>query len=112
MFVVLEFSNGGNDLEHAELKNGAQGLSIFMQVVHSLAGKKLKKNTSHFGCVLVFSFAVAESVLEFEHRDLHWGNILVRETDAPFLVYNINGKSYEIKTHGVSATIIDFSLSR
>ncbi len=56
--------------------------------------------------------SVAETLLEFEHRDLHWGNVLVRESDVNNFVYSICGESYEVKTHGVVATIIDFSLSR
>jgi len=38
-FVVLEFGNGGSDLEHVELKNAAQGLAVFYQVAHALAGQ-------------------------------------------------------------------------
>jgi hypothetical protein len=37
-FVVLEFSNGGDDLEHVTLNNAAQGIAVFIQVAHALAG--------------------------------------------------------------------------
>jgi len=62
LFVAIEFANGGRDLEHTKLKNATQGLSIFLQIAHALA--------------------VSERALEFEHRDLHWGNILVKEFEA------------------------------
>ena len=39
-FIALEYDNGGNDLENAIMKNARQGLSIFLQVAHAMAGTK------------------------------------------------------------------------
>ena len=53
--------------------------------------------------------------LEFEHRDLHWGNVLLKNTEKEFFYYTTgsNQNMYAtIETHGVQATIIDFTLSR
>lgn len=50
--------------------------------------------------------------MEFEHRDLHWGNILVQATDQSLFKYNLGNDVFEVKSNGVVATIIDFSLSR
>lgn len=61
---------------------------------------------------MAISLAVAESQLEFEHRDLHLGNILVSATNDKTLKFCLNGKSIKIRTHGIKATIIDYSLSR
>ena len=36
--MVLEFSNGGEDLEHVVLNNAAQAVSVFWQVALALAG--------------------------------------------------------------------------
>lgn len=58
------------------------------------------------------ALAVAERTLEFEHRDLHWGNILVAQTKDQVMSFRVDNKPYEIKTHGVKASIIDFTLSR
>ena len=55
---------------------------------------------------------MAEETLSFEHRDLHWGNILVGETKEEVVVYPIGNDFYEVKCEKTSATIIDFSLSR
>lgn len=55
---------------------------------------------------------MAESQFEFEHRDLHWGNILVAPTTEKSMTFHLNGESIEVKTHGIKATIIDFTLSR
>lgn len=61
---------------------------------------------------MAISLAVAESQFEFEHRDLHWGNVLVTPTSDASLTFNLNGKSIEVRTHGIKATIIDYTLSR
>lgn len=58
------------------------------------------------------SLAVAEAKFNFEHRDLHWGNILVTPTNEKFLTFSLNGKTIRLPTHGVQATIIDYTLSR
>jgi serine/threonine-protein kinase haspin len=56
--------------------------------------------------------AVAETKFDFEHRDLHWGNILVARTDDKFVEYRVDGKVIKLPTCGVKATIIDYTLSR
>lgn len=65
-----------------------------------------------FNLQVALSLAVAESEFQFEHRDLHWGNVLVSPTAEKFITYYLNGKSIEVPTHGVKATIIDYTLSR
>ena len=95
-FVVLELKNGGQDLENVTLTNAAQGYAVFQQVAHALA--------------------IAEESLKFEHRDLHWGNILIRDCVDKVLSYQLQNNNddhqFEVETSGVMATIIDFSLSR
>ena len=75
-----------------------------------------------------YAMAVAEQVLQFEHRDLHWGNVLIaRQTTVPtcacanFLLtvlqskdisFLINGKEVKVNSHGIAVNIIDFTLSR
>ncbi len=91
-FVVLELNNGGKDLEDLVLSNAGQGLAIFNQVAHALG--------------------IAEQLFQFEHRDLHWGNILVRETSEKLVTFDHGGRRFDVDSMGVIATIIDFSLSR
>ena len=50
--------------------------------------------------------------LQFEHRDMHRGNVLVKRTKEEFIYFRFNNKDYHIKTYGVQATIVDFTLSR
>ncbi|XP_059573612.1 serine/threonine-protein kinase haspin [Alligator mississippiensis] len=92
-FMVLEFEFGGSNLETMKtISSVLTAKSILHQVTASLA--------------------VAEEVLCFEHRDLHWGNVLVKKTNVKELSYMLNGTTYAIPTHGVHVSIIDYTLSR
>ncbi|XP_075734998.1 uncharacterized protein LOC119184061 isoform X2 [Rhipicephalus microplus] len=90
-YVLLEFENGGKTLER--FKGTIQQLeSIFLQVACSLA--------------------VAELELEFEHRDLHCDNVLVKRTEQDCIKFVLNGRELLVRTAGVKASIIDYTLSR
>lgn len=59
------------------------------------------------------ALAVAESAFQFEHRDLHWGNVLISCCDKNKKVrFRLNGTDLEVNTYGVEVCIIDFTLSR
>ncbi|MCJ8749170.1 hypothetical protein PDJAM_G00173310, partial [Pangasius djambal] len=94
LFLILEFEFGGSDLENmnGKLTSMAQAKSVLHQVTAALA--------------------VAEEALCFEHRDLHWGNILVKNTKQKFNQFILNGSVHSIETRGVHVNIIDYSLSR
>ena len=91
-FIALEYGNGGKDLEKFVFRHPGQALAAWKQVAHTLA--------------------VAESHMDFEHRDLHWGNVLIKETREQLVQFTLNGDLYEVDTEGVTTNIIDFSLSR
>ncbi|KAJ2922091.1 hypothetical protein H1R20_g15006, partial [Candolleomyces eurysporus] len=107
VYAIIVLPNGGPDLEaytfSSPSKSGwRQACSIFWQVTKSLAH--------------------AEHLVSFEHRDLHWGQILVRNVSSskPKLkAVNMNAgvKSSKRATmddlaHGVQVTVIDLGLSR
>ncbi|XP_052050002.1 serine/threonine-protein kinase haspin [Apodemus sylvaticus] len=94
LFIILEFEFGGVDLEgmRTKLSSVAAAKSILHQITASLA--------------------VAEASLHFEHRDLHWGNVLLKKTNLKELRYTLNGKTSTIPTHGLQVNIIDYTLSR
>uniref|UniRef100_A0A8C2LXL4 Serine/threonine-protein kinase haspin n=1 Tax=Cricetulus griseus TaxID=10029 RepID=A0A8C2LXL4_CRIGR len=94
LFIILEFEFGGIDLERmrGKLSSIATAKSILHQITASLA--------------------VAEASLHFEHRDLHWGNVLLKKTNLKELHYTLNGKTSAIPTRGLQVNIIDYTLSR
>ncbi|KAK0419937.1 hypothetical protein QR680_014415 [Steinernema hermaphroditum] len=93
MYLLLCLGVAGHDLENFAIKNLKEAASIFTQVA--------------------FSLMVAEHAMEFEHRDLHVGNILVSREKVPEVIsYKYEGNEYHFASHGVKATIIDFTNSR
>eukprot|EP00050_Salpingoeca_kvevrii_P002478 m.194564 g.194564 ORF g.194564 m.194564 type:complete len:1277 (+) comp10619_c5_seq5:558-4388(+) len=92
LFVVFAFSNGGQDLENFNVDAWEQARSIATQV-----------------CV---SLAVAEEAIAFEHRDLHWGNVLIKATPDQRRTAVLGGRKLEYACNGLETNIIDFTLSR
>lgn len=91
-YVIFVQEHGGQDLESFVLKNFDEARSLLVQVTVALA--------------------VGEAAYEFEHRDLHWGNILLSRKDSATLQFNLEGKSLHVRTFGLWISIIDFTLSR
>ncbi|KAJ9563692.1 hypothetical protein OSB04_008852 [Centaurea solstitialis] len=91
-FVVFVQEHGGQDLESFVLLSFTEVRSLLVQVTVGLA--------------------VAEAAFEFEHRDLHWGNILLSRKGCETLRFTLDGKKIDVKTYGVVGSIIDFTLSR
>ncbi|XP_034472737.1 putative serine/threonine-protein kinase haspin homolog [Drosophila innubila] len=92
LYIVLELNFAGNDMSTFTFLNAEQSYHALQQVILTLA--------------------VGEEAFQFEHRDLHWGNILVEETELKHIDYKLNGKDMPVATKGVRVTIIDYTLSR
>ncbi|BDA51282.1 probable serine/threonine-protein kinase haspin at C-terminar half [Coccomyxa sp. Obi] len=93
MYVVFVVANGGEDLEHFQVHSFKEARSILLQTVLALA--------------------VAEAAVEFEHRDLHWGNLLIRRVPVSCRTScRLRRVDIEVETAGVEVTLIDFTLSR
>nr|XP_047124767.1 serine/threonine-protein kinase haspin homolog isoform X2 [Hydra vulgaris] len=74
-YIIMETNYGGVDLEHFSVTTFKQSLLILKKIITALSA--------------------AEKKLMFEHRDLHWGNVLIDDS------------------HGLlNVSIIDFTLSR
>ena len=94
LWAVLEMQDAGTDLERLDESHNCHDVwrvwDIFWQVVLALAK--------------------GEEAVSFEHRDLHLGNICVREhTQAVGAEIDISGK---LGFTGVEATVIDYTISR
>ena len=92
LYVVFVVADGGIDLEHYEPQNFAELQSVLLQAALTLA--------------------VAEEACCFEHRDLHWGNILIRRDGTETVKYRLRGVDITVQAAGVRVTLIDFTLSR
>lgn len=79
---------GGTDLEHYKFKNMKEIQSVLVQLIHALA--------------------LAEDTIQFEHRDLHMGNILIKNTS----IQRFHDQNGSFDFDGIQCSIIDYSLSR
>ncbi|KAI1705624.1 haspin like kinase domain-containing protein [Ditylenchus destructor] len=90
------------DLKKEKLVREIQAGSIFFQAALSLA--------------------IAEEQMEFEHRDLHLSNLMVKTSpkddskntakELPYVSFVFNGTQMKVKKCGVVATVIDYTHSR
>ncbi|KAJ3171879.1 Serine/threonine-protein kinase haspin [Geranomyces variabilis] len=97
LYALVVLPNQGKDLEHSTSFTMPQCQSILRQLVCALAA--------------------AEESMEFEHRDLHWGNVLVRNVashnDEELLVsWTVDGKECRVPHCGLRMCIIDYTWSR
>ncbi|KAH8272145.1 hypothetical protein KR018_002186 [Drosophila ironensis] len=92
IFLIFELKYAGNDMSHYAFKNAEQSYYVLLQILLTLA--------------------IGEEAYQFEHRDLHWGNILLKEINEPQVSFKLNGRNYLVKSKGVNVTIIDYTLSR
>lgn len=59
------------------------------------------------------ALAIAEEMLKFEHRDLHWGNVLIKQVKSKkYVRFILNGKIIRVLSQGIEVCIIDFTFSR
>lgn len=113
VWLIMELSFIGASLELDVPTCPAARLSIVLQVGLALA--------------------VAECELRFEHRDLHWGNVLIRRdcghpqndrsvpdcvyctnhsSTSRSVIYRVDDHPFRVPAYGVNAVIIDFTMSR
>ncbi|XP_032689218.1 uncharacterized protein LOC116852706 [Odontomachus brunneus] len=92
LYIALELGHGGKDLEAFIFQTAEEAYTLFLQTALALA--------------------VAEKAFEFEHRDLHWGNVLISRTKESYVYYNLNGKEIKFPSNNVKVSIIDYTLSR
>ncbi|KAF9301953.1 hypothetical protein BGZ74_006047 [Mortierella antarctica] len=102
LFCIIMLPYGGMDLEHYPINNWQQAWTVLAQVAGSLQARE-------------------QGPSWFEHRDLHWGNILVKETHFQTWSFpmgkggNVSGggqQEYSIPTFGITTLMIDFTLAR
>ncbi|OTF74939.1 hypothetical protein BLA29_009349 [Euroglyphus maynei] len=61
---------------------------------------------------LLLGFVIAEKLFEFEHRDLHLGNILVKPSPYEQLTYVYNDQFLQMPSNNLLVKVIDTTFSR
>ncbi|KAJ2031841.1 hypothetical protein GGI08_009339, partial [Coemansia sp. S2] len=98
LFAVFVLEMGGETLENAPVSTWKEARSIIRQ--------------------LALSMALAERHNQFEHRDLHWGNIMVTRSNSnqtflyqlPPTGARVKSALMSIPSYKVRCTIIDYTL--
>lgn len=127
VYAIIVLPNGGLDLETYKFVNASkmgwrQACSIFWQVSKALAHAE-QLVSFEVGAQHNRSFSDVHASLGSQHRDLHWGQILVKNlpTTGPSPLKSLNqNQSKTLSTrlpmddlaHGVRGTLIDLGLSR
>ncbi|KAK9369679.1 hypothetical protein V1509DRAFT_618787 [Lipomyces kononenkoae] len=91
-YCIIILNNAGIDLEHFQVRSWREAAVIFWTVARSIAN--------------------AEKYVEFEHRDLHWGNIVLHRPETVTDMMANLSLGDEDSDINVKATIIDYTLSR
>ncbi|KAH8395617.1 hypothetical protein KR222_003721, partial [Zaprionus bogoriensis] len=92
LFIVLELKYAGEDMSRFMFADAEQSYHALQQIILTLA--------------------VGEEAFQFEHRDLHTGNILIEATEDQRIAYKLRGKDLSVASKGIRITIIDYTLSR
>lgn len=61
---------------------------------------------------IIMGLMIAEVTMEFEHRDMHSGNVLLQPFDHKYVRYVVRGKKMCIPSFGYRVKIIDTTFSR
>ncbi|KAK4196614.1 hypothetical protein QBC40DRAFT_208922 [Triangularia verruculosa] len=88
-FLVVELGDAGTALEDFPITTAHQLWDIFLHTAIALAR--------------------AEDLIEFEHRDLHEGNLCIRQACPPS---SSAASPYQFGHSGLEVTILDYGLSR
>lgn len=100
-FAIIQLSHHGHDLESHSISTWSEAAHIFWSAVNALAR--------------------GEQECEFEHRDLHWGNVLIDQSEEDVILerlldnLNLEDGGQNILDGGwggVKVTLIDYTLSR
>ncbi|KAI8611896.1 hypothetical protein BC830DRAFT_620306 [Chytriomyces sp. MP71] len=126
LYAVIVLMNGGTDLEHFKIKPVATAANVLTPLKKSFgvntkaSSAATNKTWAMVRSILtqtILSLAAAERKLKFEHRDLHWGNVLCMA--GPQYLYAKTSYfcgedlgSIQVPLEGVKVTIIDYTLSR
>ncbi|KNC96492.1 haspin protein kinase [Spizellomyces punctatus DAOM BR117] len=92
LHALLILQNGGTDLEHHPPLTAPQCQSLLLQLCLSVANAEIQEM--------------------FEHRDLHWGNVLLTTAPPEKYLVDLDGDRIQFSNEGVRICIIDYTWGR
>ncbi|KAI1708019.1 haspin like kinase domain-containing protein [Ditylenchus destructor] len=110
LYLVQVLQDGGVELEKW-LEEFNPLLSPKKIGVYNADEREVQSGSLFFQCAL--ALAIAEEKLEFEHRDAHESNLMVKSaTFQENVRFVFNGHTIRLKACGLVLTIIDYTHSR
>ncbi|XP_037582578.2 serine/threonine-protein kinase haspin [Dermacentor silvarum] len=91
-YLVLQMDYAGIPLSSVQALSSGQAVSVFQQVILTLAA--------------------AEAGLNFEHRHLRLDSVYITSTSREIVQWKVDGKWFDVPTRGVVAYVADFSAAR
>ncbi|KAJ6217858.1 hypothetical protein RDWZM_009015 [Blomia tropicalis] len=92
------------------MKYGGQSLWDLLQATDS--NRLMADQLISICYQITMALWVAEAVLQFEHRDLHMCNVLVKRTKKASIEYKYRSNKYRVKSYGIKICLIDNTFSR
>ncbi|SCZ91050.1 BZ3500_MvSof-1268-A1-R1_Chr1-3g02513 [Microbotryum saponariae] len=127
VYAIICLAHAGTDLESFKLKSWKDAASVLWQAAQACARGE-EKVEFEVGAVRLFTIELIRSELIdgklSQHRDLHWGNLLVKpiqKSTPPLLALDFAALSLtpdsvaaplDSQQTGLQVTLIDFTLSR
>jgi serine/threonine-protein kinase haspin len=113
-FLVVELADAGTALEDFQLKSADQLWDIFFHVAIALA--RAEGQIEFEVCVIgtytgVYISTESRILTRKQHRDLHEGNLCIRQVGEPVLLEDRRTDAY-FGHSGLEITILDYGLSR
>ena len=109
LYISLELGHGGQDLEAFVFQNANESYAVFIQVsffnLFILFLLLSVLQVYYFFIQTALALAVAEQSLEFEHRDLHWGNILISRSKKSKITYKLGKREITIPSSGMKVKL-------
>ncbi|RUS24586.1 hypothetical protein BC938DRAFT_473361 [Jimgerdemannia flammicorona] len=126
LYLVLLLEYGGRDLERVKVAGWRQAAGVFWQVAAAVAGaEEVRAGLDGRGDIELELCRSYLTITITIHRDLHWGNILLRPTKEQEPGFDASGcvtvpltdekgkrRTVEVATHGMRACVIDYTLAR
>ena len=111
LYLILAMGDAGTDLEKYDLGSRA-GAASKVGRAKSFPTQSQFDEAKAILAQTAFALAVGEAAVEFEHRDLHWGNLLIKRSIDEELTMKLGGMEIRVKSCGVKVSVIDFTASR
>ena len=98
---------------YLEYSNVPSYLLVTEKLNHDVSHLK-ENNELTYDIIISLTFQIFSAIITMnnifgiKHNDLHFGNVMLKNTDKEYLYYNVNNSYYKIPTYGYIICILDW----